>query len=71
MLPGRMSILPMLEEEAGVKATWQEFDAALWVAAFCQKKDLDKVVANPMEFMENTEKVVLGFPDPIPACVNM
>ena len=46
MLPGRMSTLSMFEEEAGVKATWREFDAALSFAAFGDEKGFGKVVAN-------------------------
>ena len=36
--PERMSTLSMEEEEAGVKAYWKEFDAALRLAAFGIKK---------------------------------
>ena len=46
MQPGRMSTLSMEEEEAGVKASWKEFDAALWLAAFGSKE-----VANPAEYI--------------------
>ena len=52
MLPGRMSTLSMLEEEAGAKATWRDFAAALWLAAFGDENDSEKVLASPIEFME-------------------
>ena len=61
MQPGRMSTLSMEEEEAGVKATWMEFDAALWLAAFGSEADLVKVVADPAEFMLQRQNVVIGF----------
>ena len=32
MQPGRMSTLSMEEEEAGLKAKWKEFDAAMRLA---------------------------------------
>jgi hypothetical protein len=56
----------MLAEEAGVKATWREFNASLWIVAFGVEKDLEKVVAKPFELMENREKLVRGFSDQIP-----
>ena len=71
MQPGRMSTLSMEEEEAGVKATWKEFDAALWLAAFGSEEDLVKIVANPSEFMQQREGVVIGFSDQIPVWVKI
>ena len=43
-----MSTLSMEEEEAGVKAYWKEFDAALRLAAFGSKE-----VANPAEYIRS------------------
>ena len=40
MQPGRMRTLSMLEDEADVQATWMEFDAAVWFAAFGEENDL-------------------------------
>jgi hypothetical protein len=71
MQPGRMSTLSMEEEEAGVKATWKEFDAALWLAAFGSQEDLAKVVANPEEFIHQRGTVVIGFSDQIPVWVKI
>ena len=41
-------------------------DCSIWYA-----KDLEKVVANPIEIMDNREKLVVGFSDQIPAWVNI
>ena len=69
--PGRMSTLSMLEEEARVKASWKDFDAALWLAAFGEVEDLAKFVANPVEFSEERAKLVIGFSDQIPVWVKI
>ena len=71
MQPGRMSTLSMEEEEAGVKATWKEFDAALWLAAFGDEDDLVKVVADAGQFMEQRSSAVIGFSDQIPVWVKI
>jgi hypothetical protein len=71
MQPGRMSTLSMEEEEAGVKATWKELDAALWLAAFGSEEDLLKVVASPAEFVMQREKLIVGFSDQIPVWVKI
>ncbi len=63
--------MSMEEEEEGVKATWKEFDAALWLAAFGSEEDLVKIVANPSEFMQQREGVVIGFSDQIPVWVKI
>ena len=71
MQPGRMSTLSMEEEEAGVKATWKELDAALWLAAFGSEEELLKVVASPAEFVMQREKCIVGFSDQIPVWVKI
>ena len=71
MQPGRMTTLSMEEEEAGVKATWKEFDAALWLAAFGEEEDLMKLVASPEEFITHREDTVIGFSDQIPVWVKI
>ena len=55
MQPGRMSTLSMEEEEAGLKAKWKEFDAAMRLAAFRSKE-----VANPAGYMQQGQNVFLG-----------
>ena len=55
MHPGRMSTLSMEEEEAGLKATWKEFDAAMRLAALGSKE-----VANPAGYMQQGQNVFLG-----------
>ena len=55
MQPGRMSTLSMEEEEAGLKAKWKEFDAAMRLAAFGSKE-----VANPAGYMQQGQNVFLG-----------
>ena len=69
--PGRLSALSMQEEEARVKNSWKDFDAALWVACFGSKEDLAKFVANPVEFQNCRQKLVLGFSDQIPVWVKI
>ncbi len=71
MQPGRMTTLSMEEEEAGVQATWKEFDACLWLAAFGEEEDLQRLVAQPGEFMENRESTIIGFSDQIPVWVKI
>jgi hypothetical protein len=69
--PSRMSKLSMEEEEARVKATWQQFDHLLWVAAFGNEDVLRKYVADPAHWMQNREKVVVGMSDQIPVWVKV
>jgi len=69
--PGRMSALSMQEEEARVKNSWKDFDAALWVAAFGTEEDLAKYVANPIEFQSCRQQLVIGFSDQIPVWVKI
>ena len=71
MQPGRMTTLSMEEEEAGVQATWKQFDVCLWLAAFGEEEDLVRLVANPGEFMENRESAIIGFSDQIPVWVKI
>ena len=71
MQPGRMSTLSMEEEEAGVKATWKEFDAAMWLAAFGEEADLQKLVSDPGEFIHGRHNTIIGFSDQIPVWVKI
>jgi hypothetical protein len=69
--PSRLSALSMQEEEARVKNSWKDFDAALWVACFGSEEDLAKFVANPVEFQNCRHKLVIGFSDQIPVWVKI
>jgi hypothetical protein len=69
--PGRLCALSMQEEEARVKNSWKDFDAALWVACFGEAEDLAKFVANPIEFQNCRQKLVIGFSDQIPVWVKI
>jgi len=71
MLPRRMSTLSAQEEDAGGKATSRELDATLWLAAFGDEKELEKVLANPLDLIENREQLVVGFSDQTPALVKI
>ena len=71
MKPGRMSVLSMEEEEQRVKATWRDFDAVLWLAAFGSEEDLAKYVGCPQKFMEDRSEVIIGFSDQIPVWVKI
>eukprot|EP00973_Karenia_brevis_P003768 520027-Karenia_brevis.AAC.1 len=54
-----------------MKGTWRDHDAMLWLAAFGEVSELERWVANPVEFIQNREKVVLGFSDQIPVWVKI
>ncbi len=69
--PGRMSTLSMEEEEARVKATWRDFDVALWLAAFGSEEELEKYVSSPVKFIEDREELIIGFSDQIPVWVKI
>ena len=71
MQPGRMSTLSMEEEEARVKATWKDFDVALWLAAFGSEEELQKYVSDPVKFMQCREELIIGFSDQIPVWVKI
>ena len=50
LYPKRMSLLSMEEEEARVKASWMQWDCAMYVAAFGNHEVLSKFVADPESF---------------------
>ena len=61
----------MQEEEARVKATWKEMDAAMWTAAFGEEHELSKYVANPAAWIADRSQCVIGFSDQIPVWVKL
>ena len=69
--PGRMSVLSMEEEEQRVKATWKDFDVALWLAAFGAEDVLEKFVGSPQKFIEARSELIIGFSDQIPVWVKI
>ena len=69
--PSRMSKLTMEEEEARVKATWQQFDYMMHVAAFGSIETLKKYVSDPVHWIENRGSVVIGMSDQIPVWVKI
>ena len=69
--PSRMSKLTMEEEEARVKATLQQFDYMMHVAAFGSIETLKKYVSDPVHWIENRGNVVIGMSDQIPVWVKI
>ena len=69
--PGRMSTLPMEEEEARVRLGWQQMDRALWTAAFADAAELEKHVADGAAFVNCRTDCVIGFSDQIPVWVKI
>ena len=71
--PSRLTTLTMEEEEARVKAGWKSFDQLVWVAAFGEKEDLEKYVADADAWMEARRqgKIYLQFADQIPVWVKL
>jgi len=69
--PSRMSKLTMEEEEARVKATWQQFDYMLHTAAFGSIEVLKKYIADPAHWMEHRGDIVVGMSDQIPVWIKI
>ena len=69
--PSRTSVLTMEQEKVRARLTWQNLDYRIWQAAFAEEGELESLVADPVQFIENRHKTVIGFSDQIPVWVKM
>jgi hypothetical protein len=64
--PHLVTGLSALQEQVGAQLTWQSFDRAQWVAACSPLEVLGQAVANPEQFRENLQHIIIGASDQVP-----
>ena len=67
--PQRVMNLSLQEEKARAEATWQDFDHKVALAAFGSETELRPHVADPKDFIEHRDKLVIRASDQVPLWV--